>query len=71
MSKGKKGQDLDRWFGAKVAVMLALYQTVDLPVFPRSNPHPWSLTLGSDRKNKVTDASSQNEVRPESGWAQL
>nr|XP_020467224.1 A-kinase anchor protein 6-like [Monopterus albus] len=42
-------------------------QKAKLPVSLRSNPHPWSRAVGSDRKNKITNTSGQNEFPSQGG----
>lgn len=37
---------------------------LDLPVDLHPHPHLWSQTLVSDRKNKIVDTSSGNELSP-------
>ena len=60
---------IDRWIGAACAVVRTLYRSVVvkrelslkarlcLLVDLRSNPHLWSQTVGSDRKNEIVDTS--------------
>lgn len=60
VSEEREEWETDRWFGVVLAVMWTLYHSIVVLWFYGDLSLKAKLSLGSDGKKKITDASNRN-----------
>lgn len=71
VSEEREEWETDRWFGVLLAVMWTLYHSIVVLWFYGDLSLKAKLSLGSDGKKKITDASNRNVLLLKGLCAQL